>query len=136
LFLEALQLGTSEVIRTYLQHDADPFAELNGEPLMARVYGENADAEKWKIVHEEVDDARLLLLAADALDLNAVTSLLDDGVTIPVQAKESILYQPVRHNHVTLIERLIANGALWTSAHEQLAREFRSDAVMTWMNQR
>ncbi|WP_215190295.1 hypothetical protein [Exiguobacterium sp. s6] len=135
LFLEALQLGTSEVIRTYLQHGADPFAEVNGEPLMARVYGENADAEKWKVVNQEVDDDRLLVLAADALDMNAVTSLLDGGATIPVQAKESILYQPVRHNHVLLIERLIANGALWTSAHEQLAREFRSDAVLKWMNQ-
>ncbi|WP_034816336.1 hypothetical protein [Exiguobacterium alkaliphilum] len=136
LFLEALQYGTSEVIRTYLAHEADPFAEVNGEPLMARVYGENADAAKWNVVHEEVHDDRLLVLAADALDLNAVTSLLDAGAVIPVQAKESILYQAVRHNHVVLIERLIANGALWTSAHEQLAREFRSDAVLNWMKQR
>ncbi|WP_228618112.1 hypothetical protein [Exiguobacterium sp.] len=136
LFLEALQLGTSEVVRTYLNHEANPFAEVNGEPLMARVYGENADAEKWKVVHEEVRDDRLLVLAADALDLDAVTSLLDADADIPIQAKESILYQAVRHNHVTLIERLIANGALWTSTHEQLARDFRSDAVLNWMNQR
>lgn len=136
LFLEALQQGTSEVIRTYLNHEANPFAEVNGEPLMARVYGENADDAKWKVVHEKMHDDRLLVIAADALDLNAVTSLLEAGAAIPVQAKESILYQAVRHNHVALIEELIANGALWTSAHERLASEFRSDAVLNWMKQR
>lgn len=135
LFSQALHQGTPEVILAYLKTDIDPFAEINGESVLARLYGENADHEKWEAVHQELNDERLLPLAANALDMTAVQSLLENGVAISSADEETILFQAVRHNHVPLIELLIANGAVWTSDHEQLAKDFRSDLVIDWMNQ-
>lgn len=135
LFSQAIQQGTPEVVTAYLQTDIDPFVEVNGEAVLATLYGENADRGKWEIVHQELKDERLLPIAANALDMKAVQSLLGNGVAIPSADEETILFQAVRHNQVPLIELLIENGAVWTNEHEQLAQDFRSDLVIDWMNQ-
>ncbi|WP_078146545.1 hypothetical protein [Exiguobacterium sp. HVEsp1] len=128
----ALSEGTPDVLEAYLQSDIDPFQSIDNVPVLASLFNGNEDPAYWKVVVAQLKDERLLTYAVEGLNYEATELLLNEGYTI--QDAESVLLQPVRHNQVELTQLLLDNGAQWTKAMEQTAKDYNSDLILKMGN--
>ncbi|WP_337873600.1 hypothetical protein [Exiguobacterium sp.] len=131
-FATAVTLAPLDVIEAYFQQELDPFEEVNGMPIITPLFSENGSREQWELAMRYVEDERMLGIAVDSLNLEAVTHLLDEGYTIV--DPETVLMQPVRHNQVELTKLLLDNGARWTKTMEQTAKDYNSDLILKMGN--
>lgn len=131
-FATAVTIAPLDVIEAYFQQELDPFEEVNGMPIITPLFSENGSREQWELAMRYVEDERMLGIAVDSLNLEAVTKLLDEGYTIV--DPETVLMQPVRHNQVELTQLLLDNGAQWTKELEQTAKEYNSDLILKMGN--
>lgn len=131
-FATAVTIAPLDVIEAYFQQELDPFEEVNGMPIITPLFSENGSREQWELAMRYVEDERMLGIAVDSLNLEAVTKLLDEGYTIV--DPETVLMQPVRHNQVELTQLLLDNDAQWTKELEQTAKEYNSDLILKMGN--
>lgn len=131
-FATAVTTAPMDVIEAYFEQGLDPFEEVEGMPIITPLFSANGSPEQWELAIRYVEDERLLRIAVDSLNLEAVKHLLDQGY--PIQDDESVLLQPVRHNQVELTRLLLDNGAKWTNAMEQTAKDYNSDLILKMGN--
>ncbi|WDH76749.1 hypothetical protein PTI97_04335 [Exiguobacterium marinum] len=131
-FATAVTTAPMDVIEAYFEQGLDPFEEVEGMPIITPLFSANGSPEQWELAIRYVEDERLLGIAVDSLNLEAVKHLLDQGY--PIQDDESVLLQPVRHNQVELTRLLLDNGAKWTNAMEQTAKDYNSDLILKMGN--
>lgn len=131
-FATAVTLAPLDVIEAYFEQGIDPFEEVEGIPVITPLFSANGSPDQWKLTMRYVEDDRLLGIAVDSLNLDAVKELLGQGYMI--QDTESVLLQPVRHNQVELTQLLLDNGAQWTKAMEQTAKDYNSDLILKMGN--
>ena len=131
-FATAVTTAPMDVIEAYFEQGLDPFEEVEGMPIITPLFSANGSPEQWELAIRYVEDERLLRIAVDSLNLEAVKHLLDQGY--PIQDDESVLLQPVRHNQVELTRLLLDNGAKWTNAMEQPAKDYNSDLIVKMGN--
>ncbi len=131
-FATAVTTAPMDVIEAYFEQGLDPFEEVEGMPIITPLFSANGSPEQWELAIRYVEDERLLGIAVDSLNLEAVKHLLDQGY--PIQDDESVLLQPVRHNQVELTRLLLDNGAKWTNAMEQTAKDYNSDLILKMEN--
>ncbi len=131
-FATAVTTAPMDVIEAYFEQGLDPFEEVEGMPIITPLFSANGSPEQWELAIRYVEDERLLRIAVDSLNLEAVKHLLDQGY--PIQDDESVLLQPVRHNQVELTRLLLDNGAKWTNAMEQTAKDYNSDLILKMEN--
>lgn len=131
-FATAVTIAPLDVVEAYFQQELDPFEEVNGMPIMTPLFSENGSREQWELAMRYVEDERMLGIAVDSLNLEAVTQLLEEGYTIV--DTDTILMQPVRHNQVELTQLLLDNGAQWTKELEQTAKDYNSDLILKMGN--
>lgn len=131
-FATAVTIAPLDVVEAYFQQELEPFEEVNGMPIMTPLFSENGSREQWELAMRYVEDERMLGIAVDSLNLEAVTQLLEEGYTIV--DTDTILMQPVRHNQVELTQLLLDNGAQWTKELEQTAKDYNSDLILKMGN--